>query len=37
MDQGAGDETVKIWIDPRSVQNHFGKTPIYGTVSKLVR
>lgn len=36
MDQGAGDETIKIWIDPKSVQNHFGKTPIYGTVSKLV-
>jgi hypothetical protein len=29
-------QIIKIWIDPTTVQNHFGQTPIYGTVSKIV-
>jgi hypothetical protein len=29
-------QIIKIWIDPSTVQNHFGQTPIYGTVSEIV-
>jgi hypothetical protein len=36
MDQGVGDQTIGIWINPNRVQNHFGHTPIYGYVNKLV-
>src|SRR4249919_2350168 len=36
MDTGGEQQTIKIWINPLAVQNHFGDTPIYGTVSKLV-
>lgn len=36
MDVRGKQQTIKIWINPVNVQNHFGDTPIYGTVSKLV-
>lgn len=37
MDVRGKQQTIKIWINPIYVQNHFGDTPIYGTISKLVR
>jgi hypothetical protein len=27
-----GDKVISIWLDPSKVNNHFGNTPIYGTV-----
>jgi hypothetical protein len=27
--------TISIWIDPAKTNNHFGNTPIYGTVSRI--
>ena len=29
-----GDRVVSIWVDPAKVDNHFGDTPIYGTVAR---
>jgi hypothetical protein len=29
-----GNKVVSIWIDPSMVDNHFGNTPIYGTIMK---
>jgi len=37
MDVRGKQQTISIWVNPISVQNHFGDTPIYGIVSKLVR
>ena len=31
VNQGA----MSIWIDPTKTDNHFGNTPIYGTVSRI--
>jgi hypothetical protein len=31
------DNVISIWADPAKVNNHFGNTPIYGTIEKLVR
>jgi hypothetical protein len=31
MDQG----TISIWLDPSKVNNHFGSTPIYGTIVRI--
>jgi hypothetical protein len=28
------DKTISVWLDPASVDNHFGNTAIYGTVWK---
>jgi hypothetical protein len=28
------DNVISIWLDPASVDNHFGNTPIFGTVWK---
>jgi len=28
------DKVISIWLDPASVNNHFGNTPIFGTVWK---
>jgi hypothetical protein len=28
------DNAISIWLDPASVDNHFGNTPIFGTVWK---
>jgi hypothetical protein len=30
------DNVVSIWVDPTRVQNHFGNTPIFGTIEKLI-
>ena len=30
------NNVVSIWVDPTTIQNHFGNTPIYGTIEKLV-
>ena len=30
------NNVVSIWVDPNRIQNHFGNTPIYGTIEKLV-
>lgn len=30
------DNVVSIWVDPTKVQNHFGNTPIFGTIEKLI-
>ena len=27
---------VSIWVDPTKIQNHFGNTPIFGTIEKLL-
>jgi hypothetical protein len=27
-----GNHTISIWLDPSKIQNHFGNTPIFGTV-----
>jgi hypothetical protein len=27
---------VSIWVDPTKIQNHFGNTPIFGTIEKLI-
>jgi hypothetical protein len=29
-----GDKVISIVVDPSKVDNHFGNTPIYGTVMK---
>ena len=29
-------EAISLWIDPTKIDNHFGDTPIYGTVTKAV-
>jgi hypothetical protein len=29
-----GDRVVSIWVDPSKVDNHFGDTPIYGTIAR---
>src|SRR5215204_2957597 len=30
------NNAVSIWIDPTKIQNHFGNTPIFGTIEKLL-
>jgi hypothetical protein len=30
------DNVVSIWVDPTRVQNHFGNTPIFGTIEQLI-
>ena len=30
------NNAVSIWVDPTKIQNHFGNTPIFGTVEKLL-
>jgi hypothetical protein len=31
------NDAVSIWVDPTKINNHFGNTPIFGTVAKLVK
>ncbi|MFL6358377.1 MAG: hypothetical protein ACJ72V_03415 [Nitrososphaeraceae archaeon] len=26
------DNVISIWVDPAKTMNHFGNTPIYGTI-----
>jgi len=30
------NNAVSIWVDPTKTQNHFGNTPIFGTIDKLL-
>jgi hypothetical protein len=30
------NNAVSIWVDPTKIQNHFGNTPIFGTIEKLI-
>lgn len=30
------NNVVSIWVDPTKIQNHFGNTPIFGTIEKLL-
>ena len=29
-----GDKVISIWLDPTKINNHYGNTPIFGTVIK---
>jgi len=31
------NNVLSIWVDPAKVENHFGNTPIFGTIEKLVK
>jgi hypothetical protein len=31
------NNVLSIWIDPTKVNNHFGNTPIFGTIEKLLK
>ena len=30
------DDAVSIWVDPTKLDNHFGNTPIFGVIAKLL-
>ena len=30
------NNAISVWIDPTKIQNHFGNTPIFGTIEKLI-
>jgi hypothetical protein len=30
------NNAVSIWIDPTKIKNHFGNTPIFGTIERLI-
>jgi hypothetical protein len=30
------DNAVSIWVDPTKINNHFGNTPIFGVIAKLL-
>src|SRR4029453_2343667 len=30
------NNAVSVWIDPTKIQNHFGNTPIFGTIERLL-
>lgn len=31
------NNAISVWIDPTKIQNHFGNTPIFGTIEKLIK
>jgi hypothetical protein len=31
------NDVISIWVDPAKVNNHFGNTPIFGTIEKLLK
>jgi hypothetical protein len=31
------NNVISIWADPTKVNNHFGNTPIFGTIAKLIK
>jgi hypothetical protein len=31
------NNAVSMWVDPTKVNNHFGNTPIFGTIVKLLK
>jgi hypothetical protein len=30
------NNAISIWVDPTKINNHFGNTPIFGTITKLI-
>jgi hypothetical protein len=30
------DNAISLWVDPAKTMNHFGNTPIYGTITQEV-
>jgi hypothetical protein len=30
------DDVISIWVDPAKTMNHFGNTPVYGTITQEV-
>lgn len=30
------NNAISIWVDPTKINNHFGNTPIFGTIAKLI-
>lgn len=34
--EAKGSNVISIWLDPARLDNHFGDTPIYGTIDKAV-
>jgi hypothetical protein len=30
------NNTINIWADPTKLNNHFGNTPIFGIIAKLL-
>jgi hypothetical protein len=30
-------KAISIWVDPAMINNHFGNTPIFGTIEKLLK
>jgi hypothetical protein len=30
------NNAVSVWVDPTKIQNHFGNTPIFGTIERLL-
>jgi hypothetical protein len=31
------NNVISIWTDPTKINNHFGNTPIFGTIEKLIK
>jgi hypothetical protein len=31
------NNVLSIWVDPTKINNHFGNTPIFGTIEKLIK
>jgi hypothetical protein len=31
------NNAVSVWIDPTKINSHFGNTPIFGTIEKLLK
>ena len=31
------NNVLSIWVDPTKIENHFGNTPIFGTIEKLLK
>jgi hypothetical protein len=31
------NNVISIWVDPTKINNHFGSTPIFGTIEKLIK
>jgi hypothetical protein len=31
------NNVISLWADPTKINNHFGNTPIFGTIEKLIK
>ena len=31
------NNVISVWVDPTKINNHFGNTPIFGTIEKLIK